>query len=171
MPMYENNLLMQQILASPSKLTDHLDSLTNVTVCSRPKGMLKHVGLKLEFNDPKITTVYLHTNPANDRHLSLCSEFADGKKIDEQANYPPSLELTQRLALCLNQQAPYSIFNNCQHLVNRIVKGIVSSEQLKGAGFGAAAGLGLAHLGKATPGEKLFAALVGGAIGLALTKN
>lgn len=147
-----------------------LESLTRV--CRKKvSGLVAHVGLILNFQCG--TQIVLHTNPDNNVHLSSIDEFSDGERLVIKESYRATQEIVDRVKCRLFADLKYSIFDNCEHLVNEILTGSPSSAQLKSAlvtsAIGAAS-LALAS-GKRGLGFITISALGFGLLGLYLEKQ
>lgn len=147
-----------------------LESLTRV--CRKKvSGLVAHAGLILNFQCG--TQIVLHTNPDNNAHLSSIAEFSDGERLVIKESYPATQDMVDRIERRLFANLKYSIFDNCEHLVNEILTGSPSSTQLKSALFTSALGtasLALAS-GKKSLGFLTISALGFGLLGLYMEKQ
>lgn len=150
-----------------------LNMVTEVTEVYRKKvsGMVAHQGLKLTFYCGD--SLVLHNNPEKNTHLSSLDDFAQGEVIVEKNSYIPTESMLCRLRSSLLDEGRYSVFNNCEHLVSKILTGKPSSAQLTSTILSAGLG-GLLY--SFTKGNKGFAVaslaiIAGGLLGLHLEKK
>ncbi|MEC4682535.1 MAG: lecithin retinol acyltransferase family protein [Nitrospirota bacterium] len=106
----------------------------------RMKGCFEHKGIYLGYN------LVCHLTPVRGPHISTLEEFLDGNPILKIEKVLPSMRslIMERVFAELRKAAPYDLVkNNCQHFVNRIVKGSSYSEGLAVGSLLLIAGLGL----------------------------
>jgi len=73
----------------------------------------------------------LHTNPDRNTHLSTIEEFSDGERLVIKECFSATQGVVERIQSRLFTDLKYSVFNNCEHLVNEVLTGLPTSEQLK----------------------------------------
>jgi hypothetical protein len=99
------------------------------SIVIRPKiaGLVDHVGLQFPSGE------VLHATPGRNAHVSSLAEFAEGKPVSRKpVGCNPALVL-QRARQELARNRPYdSGFNNCEHLVSRVLSGNGVSPQAVG---------------------------------------
>ena len=147
-----------------------LESLTRV--CRKKvSGFVAHSGLILNFECG--TQAVLHTNPDNNAHLSSVDEFSDGEKLVIKESYIATQEIIDRIERRLFTGLKYSVFDNCEHLVNEVLTGIPSSAQLKSALVTSVIGTGSLALatGKKSLGFISVSALCFGFLGLYIERE
>ena len=127
----------------------------------RSKLFVQHVGLLVQEDQ------VLHNSPDGNIQLSSLEEYSNGKTVKVVSNDLDPIEqlkLLNKAEQMLLRAKQYGVISfNCEHLVSLIQSGKPSSEQLKGAGVGAVAGLLLANRNQSK--SSLTYALVGGIIG------
>ncbi|RLQ16885.1 lecithin retinol acyltransferase family protein [Vibrio sp. SBT000027] len=127
----------------------------------RSKLFVQHVGLLVQ--EDRV----LHNSPDGNIQLSSIQEYSNGKTVKVVSNDLDPIEqlkLFNKAEQMLLQAKQYGVISfNCEHLVSLMQSGKPSSEQLKGAGVGAVAGLLLANRNQSK--SSLTYALVGGIIG------
>ncbi|MCW4443729.1 hypothetical protein OHV10_05500 [Vibrio splendidus] len=127
----------------------------------RSKLFVQHVGLLVQ--EDRV----LHNSPDGNIQLSSIQEYSNGKTVKVVSNDLDPIEqlkLLNKAEQMLLQAKQYGVISfNCEHLVSLMQSGKPSSEQLKGAGVGAVAGLLLANRNQSK--SSLTYALVGGIIG------
>ncbi len=92
-------------------------------------GLVAHAGLILNFAQGG--QIVLHSNPEKNTHLSTLEEFSDGEEIVVKGCISATQVIIDRVKSRLFTDLKYSVFNNCEHLVNEILTGYPTSEQLK----------------------------------------
>lgn len=105
--------------------------LVSVTKVYRKKvsGLVAHAGVLLNFELGE--QLVLHTNPERNTHLSTIEEFSDGERLVIKECFSATQEVVERIQSRLFTDLKYSVFNNCEHLVNEVLTGLPTSEQLK----------------------------------------
>ena len=105
----------------------------------RSKLFVQHVGLLVQ--EDRV----LHNSPDGNIQLSSLQEYSNGKTVKVVSNDLDPIEqlkLLNKAEQMLLRAKQYGVISfNCEHLVSLIQSGKPSSEQLKGAGVGAALGL------------------------------
>jgi hypothetical protein len=104
--------------------------LISVTKVYRKKvsGLVAHAGLVLNFERGE--QLVLHTNPERNTHLSTIEEFSDGERLVTKECFSATQEVVGRIKSRLFTDLKYSVFNNCEHLVNEVLTGCPTSAQL-----------------------------------------
>jgi hypothetical protein len=117
------------MLLNENMFTERL--LVSVTKVYRKKvsGLVAHAGLVLNFDQGE--QLVLHTNPERNTHLSTIEEFSDGERLVIKECFSATQEVAERIKSRLFTDLNYSVFNNCEHLVNEVLTGLPTSEQLK----------------------------------------
>lgn len=131
------------------------------SVLSRIKIGVVHKGVYLG------NGMVIHTSPGLGVCVVTLESFAMGHqiKIDNSTSVDEST-LNERVDKVLNENCGYSILgNNCQHLVNYLLKGIKESPQLQIATISALTG---AAISSGYGGSKMKGAIVGGVLGALL---
>ena len=148
-------------------------SLVSVTKVYRKKvcGLVAHAGLMLNFEEGE--KLVLHTNPERNTHLSTIEEFSDGEHLVIKECFNATQEVVERIQSRLFTDLKYSVFNNCEHLVNEVLTGLPTSEQLKTSLTVSLVGTALVACKSANRNATtlIIAALVFGGIGLYLEKQ
>jgi len=105
--------------------------LVSVTKVYRKKvsGLVAHAGLMLNFEQGE--QLVLHTNPEKNTHLSTIEEFSAGEVLVTKESFNATDTISDRIICRLFKGLKYSVFNNCEHLVNEILTGRPTSAQLK----------------------------------------
>lgn len=147
--------------------------LISVTKVYRKKvsGLVAHAGLVLNFELGE--QLVLHRNPENNTHLSTIEEFSAGEVLVIKESFNATQTISDRIISRLFTDFKYSVFNNCEHLVNEIITGCPTSAQLKTSLAVSAVGTALVACKasyRSVP-TLLFSALVFGGIGLYLEKQ
>jgi hypothetical protein len=125
-------------------LTTLPENITNIYELYRPKatgGILSvaHGSVGLETKQGNI--IVLHRTPDNHTHLSSYQEFKADQKVTIKSKRSYDPKIIERANQVLTNGKPYeALTNNCEHLVNYVLKGKTTSEQVKNAVI--AAGLG-----------------------------
>lgn len=103
-------------------------------VLKRRKGIFTHKGIYL--GNGRV----VHSLPGKGVHLTSCAEFAAGHTIRiRQLSEARRLQVLQRLNEELSAGRAYDPFtNNCQHVVNRMRRGISFSEEMLATVFAVA---------------------------------
>lgn len=105
-----------------------LISVTKIYV-EKISGFVAHGGARLNFQEGE--PLVLHRNPSNDTHLSTIDEFSDGGVIIEKTTINATPKIVARINKKLLDFSKYKLVNNCEHLVNEVMTGKQTSEQLE----------------------------------------
>lgn len=102
----------------------------------------------------------VHINPDGLKIESL-KAFASGSQIGVVPKNVSQQHLFQRLEKVFQEKKAYDVVAwNCEHLANYLQEGKPESLQLRGAGIGLAAGIGIAKMRKMGMGGTLATVLV-----------
>lgn len=90
------------------------------------KGLFTHVGVFI--GNGRV----FHNTPERGEHVSTIQEFSGGKPTSLKRSQTPIHLVWARVRECLSDPQPYSkVWNNCEHTVSKIEKGVHQSVQLR----------------------------------------
>lgn len=137
----------------------------------KESGLVAHAGLVLNFEHGE--QLALHTNPNKNTHLSSIEEFSEGELLVKKDCIISTQAIVDRIKTRLFTDLKYSVFNNCEHLVNEVLTGFPTSEQLKTSVIVSALGTVLVACKASNRNVPtlLFAALVFGGAGFYMEKQ
>lgn len=142
------------------------DNITHVYELYRPKvtgGILSVAHGSVGFETTSGDIIVLHRTPDNHTHLSSYQEFKAGQEVTIKSKRTYNHEITERARQVLTNGKPYrALTNNCEHLVNFVLKGETTSEQVKNTVISAGLGyLLLDTLEKPTKTKLIGAGIIG----------
>ena len=131
-------------------MSDRRNTLRPGDIVSRPKGVVRHVGVVVEDG-------VLHNVPGRGEHVSSLESFAAGRPVRvERPDRSRGLRTVARASHDFGGRRYDLLNNNCEHSVNRLHEGRAHSPQLRrwalGAAGAGAGGLLLRHWGAAVAG-------------------
>jgi hypothetical protein len=93
-------------------------------VVSVPKGLFIHVGVVVPGG-------ILQNRPGSRESVIPWEEFAAGRQIQlQRLGLDPSIVIARARAILASPRAYHAVFQNCEHTVNRVLKGVEESPQL-----------------------------------------
>lgn len=160
------------IISTPTLPKD----VVNIYELYRPKvsgGILSvaHAGVGFEESDGNITV--LHRTPENGTHISSYQDFSANQIVNKSlVNLAAKQDILIRANyLQANNQGYKPLTHNCEHLVNYVLHGKVTSEQVKNSLVTAGVSYGLLHLVEKPTKQKLVISGLMGLFSLLLTKS
>lgn len=127
----------------------------------RSKWLVEHAGISL--GNGRV----IHNSPDGDVQICTLDEYSAGKPVKvmlSELNKEKQNELLNQVEQLTSQEKNYNVLSyNCEHLASSVLSCKPKSEQLRGVGLGAAAGVLLACSKKSK--NSLLYMLAGGLMG------